>query len=506
MHKKPVLVTGATGYVGGRVVPRLLEAGYKVRATGRLFDKLKARAWARNPNVELAFSDLSDIESIKKALKGCGAAYYLAHSMDSSSEDFVKTDRLAAENMVKAAEQTGLERIIYLGGLSRESKKFSAHLRSRAEVGRILQSGKVPVTYFRAAMILGSGSASFEMLRYLVDRLPIMITSRRVLVPSQPIAIRNVLVYLIKCLEKTETIGQTYDIGGPEIVRYLDLINIYAEEAGLRKRIVIPTRLMTPRLASYIIHFVTPIPSYMGKPLSQGLDSRLIIEDGHRIQSIIPQKLLTCREAIHMALERIEQKVIKSSWMDAGRYNPPEWCRYHDAPYAGGAIKECWYRIFLAGPPKEVWKPISMIGGDRGWYFANWLWELRGFIDRIAGGYGIRRGRRHPSEIKTGDALDWWRVLDAKPCERLFLLAEMKVPGEATLEFRISEKNGATELVQIASFLPRGLPGLIYWYSVFPLHFFIFRGMLKEIAKAAGLSVISGPEEIKPPRHKMPAT
>ena len=506
MQNKPVLVTGATGYVGGRLVPRLLEAGYKVRATGRSFDKLKARAWAGNPNVELAFSDLSDIESIKKVLRGCGAAYYLAHSMNSSSEDFVKTDRLAAENMAKAAEHAGLERIIYLGGLGNESKKFSTHLRSRAEVGRILQSGKVPVTCFRAAMILGSGSASFEMLRYLVDRLPVMVTSRRVLVPSQPIAIRNVLVYLIKCLEKRETIGQTYDIGGSEIVRYLDLINIYAEEAGLRKRIVIPTRLITPRLASYMIHFVTPIPSYMGKPLSQGLDNRLIIEDGHRIQSIIPQKLLTCREAIHMALERIEQKVIKSSWMDAGTYNPPEWGRYHDAPYAGGAVKECWYRILLAGSPKEVWEPVKMIGGDREWYFANWLWELRGFIDRLFGGYGTRRGRRHPTEIKTGDALDWWRVLDAKPCERLFLLAEMKIPGEATLEFRITEKNGATELVQIASFLPRGLPGLIYWYSVFPFHFFIFRGMLKGIANAASLSIISGPEEVKPPLHKRPDT
>ena len=504
MTKKPLLVTGATGYVGGRVVPRLLQAGYRVRATGRSFDKLKARAWARHPNVELVFSNVLDLESIKKATQGCWAAYYFVHSMNVSSEDFIATDRHAAQNMVKAAEHAGLERIIYLGGLGQESAKLSEHLQSRAEVGKILQSGKVPLTYFRAAMILGSGSASFEMLRYLVDRLPIMVTSKRVLVPSQPIAIRNVLVYLINCLEKSETIGQTYDIGGPEIVRYLDLINTYAEEAGLRKRIVLPTRLMTPRLASYMIHFVTPIPSSMGKPLSEGLENRLVVEDGNRIRSIIPQKLLTCREAIQMALERIEQKVIKSSWMDAGTYNPPEWGRYHDAHYAGGAIKECWYRISLAGSPKEVWEPISMIGGDKGWYFANWLWDLRGFFDRLVGGYGTRRGRRHPTEIKTGDALDWWRVLDAKPGERLFLLAEMKLPGEATLEFRITEKNGATELVQIASFLPRGLPGLIYWYSVFPFHFFIFRGMLEGIAKAASLSVISGPEEIKPPPHKDP--
>ena len=506
MHDKPVLVTGATGYVGGRVVPRLLEAGYKVRATGRSFDKLKARAWARHPNAEVVFSDVLDLESIKKATQGCWAAYYFVHSMTHSSEDFMADDRRGAQNMVKAAEHASLDRLIYLGGLGRESGKLSAHLRSRAEVGRILQSGTVPVTHFRAAMILGSGSASFEMLRYLVDRLPIMVTSRRVLVPSQPIAIRNVLVYLIRCLEHEETKGQTYDIGGPEILTYRHLIDIYAKEAGLRKRIVFPTRLMTPRLVSYMIHFVTPIPSYIARPLSEGLGNEMLVKDDHRIRSIIPQKLLTSKEAIKMALERMEQKVIKSSWMDAGIYNPPEWGRYHDAPYAGGAIKECWYRILLAGSPKEVWEPIRMIGGDRGWYFANWLWDLRGFIDRLVGGYGTRRGRRHPTEIKTGDALDWWRVLDAKPGERLFLLAEMKMPGEATLEFRITVKNGATELVQIASFMPRGLPGLIYWYSVFPFHFFIFRGMLEGIANAAGLRVVSGPEEIKPPLHKRHAT
>ena len=503
MLNKPVLVTGATGYVGGRVVPRLLEAGYKVCATGRSLEKLKGRAWSQHPNVDLVFSDLIDLTSIKNAAKGCGAAYYLIHSMNSSSEDFVKTDRLAAENMVKAAEYAKLERIIYLGGLGHESENLSAHLRSRAEVGRILKSGLIPVTYFRAAMILGSGSASFETLRYLVDRMPIMITSRRVLVPSQPIAIRNVLVYLVKCLEHEETKGETYDIGGPEIVTYHDLINIYAEEAGLKKRIVIPLSFMTPRLSSYMIHFVTPIPSYMGKPLSQGLGNKLIVQDGHRIRSIIPQKILTCREAIDMALERVEQKVMKSSWMDAGAYKPPEWGRYNDAPYAGGTIKESWYRVLLAGSPKDIWRPISRIGGDKGWYFANWLWEIRGFLDRLAGGYGTRRGRRHPEEIKTGDALDWWRVLDAEPPKRLFLLAEMKLPGEATLEFRIKqEKNGVTELVQIASFLPRGLQGLLYWYSVFPFHFFIFRGMLKEIAKAAGVAVILGPEEVKPPPHK----
>ena len=505
MLNKPLLVTGATGYVGGRLVPRLLEAGYTVYAAGRSLEKLKARAWARNPNLKLVYANLLDLESIKRIAECCGAVYYLIHSMDSTSEDFAETDRKAAKNMVQAAEYAGLDRIIYLGGLGDEPMKMGKHLKSRAEVGAILQSGSVPVTYFRAAMILGSGSASFEMLRYLVDRLPVMIVSRRVLTPSQPISARNVLNYLVKCLDYKETKGQTYDIGGPEVLAYLDIINIYAKEAGLKKRIVIPLSFITPKLASYIIHFVTPIPSYIGEPLSYGLGANMIVKDGHRIRSIIPQKLLTCQEGIHLALERVKQKVIKSSWMDAGAYNPPEWGRYHDASFAGGVVKECWHQVLLAGSPEKVWEPISKIGGEKGWYFASWLWKIRGFLDRIAGGHGLRRGRRHPSDIKTGDALDWWRVLDASPAKRLFLLAEMKLPGEATLEFRINQKSsGVTEVVQIASFLPRGLAGLMYWYLVYPLHYYIFRGMLKEIANATSMKIISGPEEISPPPHKKP--
>jgi hypothetical protein len=331
----------------------------------------------------------------------------------------------------------------------------------------------------------------------MVDRLPIMITSRRVFTPSQPIAIRNVLVYLIECLEYKETIGQTYDIGGPDVLTYRDLINIYAEEAGLRKRIVIPLSFITPKLDSMMSHLVTPVPSYIAQPLSEGLGSKLIVTDGHKIKSVIPQKLLTCREAIRMAHERIEQQAIKSSWMDAGPLSPPEWVMSTDAPYAGGSIKDCRYKVVLRGSPDEVWQPLGKIGGDTGWYFANWLWEIRGFMDLLAGGYGTRRGRRHPIEIKTGDALDWWRVLDAVSGERLLLLAEMKLPGEATLEFRIKQvAPGVTELVEVASFLPRGLAGLLYWYLIYPLHFYIFRGMLREIANAAGMPIISGPEEI----------
>ncbi len=503
MTSSPILVTGATGYVGGRVALRLIEEEYRVRVTGRSLKKLQARAWANNLKVELIPSNALDLDSMILVAKGCEVAYYLVHSINSSTSDFVKTDREAAKVMVETAKRTGLKRIIYLGGLCEKHCNLSEHLQSRIEVADILMSGSVPVTYFRAATILGSGSTSFEMLRYLVDRLPIMITSKRILTPSQPIAIRNVLVYLVECIRHEETIGKTYDIGGPEVITYRNLIDIYAEEAGLRKRHVFTTPLITPKIASLMIHFITPIPSYIGAPLTKGLGAEMIVRDGHKIRNVIPQKLLTPREAIKMALERIEQKIIKSSWMDAGAYKPPEWGRYNDAPFAGGTIKESWYKMTMRGTPGQVWRPISCIGGNTGWYFANWLWGLRGFIDRLAGGYGTRRGRRHPTEIKTGDALDWWRVIDADPGKRLLLLAEMRAPGEATLEFRIKEcSDGVTELVQIASFLPRGVAGLLYWYAVYPLHYFIFRGMLKNIARAADAEIVAGPDEIKPPPHR----
>jgi len=502
MKTEPVLVTGATGYVGARLVYRLLDAGYRVRATSRSFEKLKSRAWATHSNIELVYSDLLNVASIKRALNGCKVAYYFVHSMNSSSDDFAASDRMAAENMAAAAGEMGLERIIYLGGLGLKNPRYSAHLQSREEVAEILKTGRVPVTHLRAAMIIGSGSASFEMLRYLVDRLPVMITSRRVFTPSQPIAIRNVLVYLLECLKKKETIGKTYDIGGPEALSYLDLIHIYAEEAGLRRRIVLPFSFMTPRIVSYMVHLVTPIPAYIARPLSEGLGCELVVQE-HAIRSVIPQKLLTAREAIQMAMERLDQQVIKSSWMDAGSFSKPEWTRYHDAPFAGGTIRDAWYKVTLEGTPQEVWDRLCRIGGDNGWYFGNWLWGLRGFIDRIVGGPGTRRGRRHPTDLRTGDALDWWRVLDARPGERLLLLAEMKAPGEATLEFRISQKKeGVTELVEIASFKPRGLTGLLYWWSVSPFHFFIFRGMLREIARTAGIPIVEGPVAVSLPRHK----
>jgi uncharacterized protein YbjT (DUF2867 family) len=497
MSSKPVLVTGATGYVGGRLVPRLLDAGYRVRALGRSLDKLRHRPWGSHPLIELAQGDVMDRESLLRATQGCWAAFYLVHSMTAAARDFPDADRQAARNMAQAAAEGGLDRIVYLGGLGGEDDpNLSEHLRSRFEVARILQAGIVPTTFLRAAMILGSGGAAFEILRYLVDRLPVMITPRWVHTPVQPIAIRNVLAYLVGCLACDETRGQTFDIGGPEVVTYRQLMNIYAEEAHLHRRLVIPVPVLTPRLSSYWIHLVTPIPASLAQPLAEGLANPVVCED-NRIRNLIPQDLLDCRQTIRLALQRIEQQRVETCWSDAGSLIPPEWVSCGDASYAGGTILSLGYRVLLSATPDEVWQVISRIGGQTGWYCGNALWTIRGGLDRLLGGSGLRRGRRHPTELQVGDALDFFRVLEIEPNRRLLLLAEMKLPGEATLEFRLSPKaEGVTELAQIARFLPRGLAGIAYWYALDPFHKNLYPGMLRAIAAATGKPILAGPERV----------
>ena len=496
MPPKPILLTGATGYVGGRLAPRLLEAGYRVRALGRSVAKLRGRPWGSHPNLEVAKGDVLDEESLQQAAQGCGAAFYLVHSM-AEARDFAQADRQAAQNLVRAAAAAGLERLIYLGGLGEpDDPHLSEHLRSRLEVAKILQSGPVPATFLRAAMILGSGAAAFEIMRYLVDRLPVMLTPRWVSNPVQPIAIRNVLAYLSGCLEPEAVKGQTFDIGGPEVVTYRRLFDIYAEEAHLPRRLIILVPVLTPRLSSYWIHLVTPVPASLAQPLAKGLANPVVCKD-NRIRTIIPQELLDCRTTIRLALQRIAQQRVETCWSDAGLTAPPEWSQCGDADFAGGTILSLGYRARLRATPPELWEHLIRIGGSTGWYFGNFLWNMRGLTDRLAGGVGLRRGRRQAADLRVGDALDFFRVLELEPHRRLLLLAEMKMPGEATLEFRLSSgTEGETELTMQARFLPRGLGGLAYWYALEPFHRHLYQGMLRAIAAAAGKTIIAGPERL----------
>ena len=498
-EQKPILVAGATGYIGARLIPRLLLVGYRVRAVARTPEKLASRPWAGHPQLEIAQADLLDRDSLAAACRGCRAAYYLVHSMDPGAADFARTDRAAACNMVSCAEQAGMERIIYLGGLGEDEAGLSEHLKSRAEVADILCAGRVPVTVFRAAMIIGSGSASFEILRYLVERLPVMITPRWVNTPCQPIGVRNVLHYLVECLDCEETIGESFDIGQQDVLTYRELMVLFAEEAGLRRRLIIPVPVLTPRLSSYWIHLVTPVPAVLARPLAEGLSNRVVCAD-QRIQKLLPQPLLDCRQAIRFALERVRDQQVESSWSDAGAIPPAEWAIPGDPDWAGGTHYTDARLIVFEADTAQVWKAVTCIGGGTGWYYADWLWWLRGLVDRLVGGIGLQRGRRCPVEVSAGDAIDFWRVSRVEREQLLLLVAEMKLPGRATLEFRLeAEGEQRTRLTLTARFLPHGVAGMLYWYTVMPLHNLVFSGLLQGIGRRLKARVLRGPEKLHDP-------
>ena len=492
----PIAVLGATGYIGARLVPRLLEAGWRVRAIGRDIEKLRGRRWSNLPGVELTGADVLEPASLETALKGCQAAYYLVHSMNPQVGDFVSADHLAAQNMAAAAAANNLQRIIYLGGLGDDAPDLSHHLRSRHAVGQVLRSGTVPVTILRAAMIIGSGSASFEIMRYLVERLPVMVTPRWIFTRCQPIAVRNVLHYLVACLDCPETSGGVFDIGCREVVTYDELMRIYAEEAGLPRRLVVPVPVLTPRLSSYWIHLVTPVPAALARPLAEGLRNPVLCQE-NRIRELLPQPLLDCRQAISLALEKMRLHQVETSWSDAGAMAPAEWSRQEDPDWAGGTIFQDDRRMLVSGPAGRLWPAVVGIGGKTGWYYADWLWHVRGWMDRLLGGPGLNRGRRDALQIQAGDALDFWRVITVEPNHRLKLGAEMKLPGEAVLELVITEcADGTSEVRQYARFKPRGLFGLLYWYLVLPFHNLVFSGMLRGIARASGAEIVLGPERL----------
>jgi uncharacterized protein YbjT (DUF2867 family) len=474
---RTLVVTGATGYVGGRLVPRLVEAGFRVRCLVREPRKLDERPWRHAPGVEVLRADLTDVENLTEAMRGAAAAYYLVHSMIAQGVDYRQRDRELARSFAEAAARAGVGRIVYLGGLGEMGDALSEHLASRREVEELLASTGVPVTTLRAAMIIGSGSASFEILRYLVEHLPVMVTPRWVRTESQPIAIRNVLHYLAACLDVPETAGRTLDIGGPEVVSYRQLMRTMAEARGLRPRLIIPVPVLTPRLSSLWIHLVTPVPHTIARPLAEGLRNRTVCRDDTAAR-LMPQRLLTMREAIDAALGRRQHAAVETAWTDAGVMpGDPDW--------AGGTVYEDRREIQVGAPAAVTFRTVAAIGGENGWYGGNWLWRLRGALDKLIGGPGLRRGRRDPRRLVVGDALDFWRVVEVVPGRSIDLRAEMRLPGVALLRIEVEAVDGASRLTLTARFKPRGLLGIAYWFAVLPLHSIVFAGMLRGLKRAA---------------------
>jgi len=476
---KTIFVTGATGYVGGRLVPALLHAGYTVRCLAREPRKLEERPWREDPKVEVVAGDLSDVSQIVEQLRGCSVAYFLIHSMEASGGKYAERDLQLASNFAQAAAIAGLRRIIYLGGLGELGDGLSRHLRSRREVETMLASTGVPVTTFRAAMIIGSGSASFEILRYLVERLPIMVTPSWVATESQPVAIIDVLHWLVRCLEVSATIGQTLEIGGPDILPYRDLMRIMAEELHIPKRLIVPIPILTPRLSSLWISLVTPVSYKIARPLAEGLRNRVVVTDD-KTQRLMPHESLGVRDAIRRALQKIGANEVETRWSVAGPIvGDPHW--------AGGKVFTDQRSVMINADSASVFAAVCRIGGGNGWYAGDILWRIRGWMDTLVGGPGLRRGRRHSERVEFGEALDFWRVVGINRDRSLALLAEMKLPGVAMLNFDLdSEGEGdRTQLTMTARYRPKGLIGILYWYAVVPLHNIVFGGMLKGIRKTA---------------------
>ncbi len=473
-----VAVTGATGYVGGRLVPALTEKGYEVRCLVRNPRKLDDRPWRDDPKVEVVTDDISDPARLTENLAGCEAAYYLIHSMQASGKEYAEKDRKLAETFAKAAKQAGVKRIIYLGGLGEMGENLSEHLVSRREVEQVLEAADVPVTTFRAAMIMGSGSASFEILRYLVERLPIMITPRWVKTECQPVAISDVLYWLVKCLEVPETSGQTLEIGGKDVLQYRELMHIMAEELKLPKRVIIPLPVFTMRLSSGWIGLVTPVSYNIARPLAEGMRNKVVVTND-LTQKLMPYEAMGVRESIRRALVRVNNNDVITRWTAAGPVpGDPEW--------AGGTVFIDSRTVEITASEGRVYKAVCRVGGGHGWYSGDILWRIRGWMDKVIGGPGLRRGRRHPEEVGYGEALDFWRVIGIEKDKNLKLLAEMKLPGIATLEFNIEPtEKCVTKLVMSARFRPKGIVGLAYWYAVVPFHNIVFGGMLKGIKRAA---------------------
>lgn len=475
-----ILVTGVTGYVGGRLVPRLLEAGYRVRVLVRDALRLQWRPWLAQ--VEVVVGDVIQPDTLPAAMRDVQTAYYLVHSM-SQMADFDTRDLIAAHNFAFAAHDAGVQRIIYLGGLGDSRTNLSRHLRSRQMTGDVLRRAEVPVTEFRAAIIIGSGSVSFEIIRHLTERVPMMICPRWISTRIQPIAIRDVLSYLIEALRAPDSAGRTIEIGGADVQTYGSMMLGYARARGLR-RWLIPVPVLSPRLSAYWLHWVTPISSNIATPLIEGLRNEVIVRDDSARQLFPAIKPLDYATALDLALQRLQNAQVETSWSDALAASKGD---VRPVTFTGeeGIFFERRQRRVRAAAD-TVYRVVAGMGGARGWLYANLLWKLRGRFDRLMGGVGMRRGRRHPDELFVGDAVDFWRVEQVEPGRLVRLRAEMRLPGLGWLEFQAQPENAHTTiLTQTAYFVPRGLLGLIYWYALYPIHGAIFSGMIAEIARRA---------------------
>jgi uncharacterized protein YbjT (DUF2867 family) len=471
-----ILLTGATGYVGGRLLSRLQQQGLRVRCLTRRVDALKDRI---NASTEVVQGDVFDPESLQSAFAGVETAFYFVHSMG-DSRDFELQDRIAAENFSKAATRAGVRRLIYLGGLGNPDEKLSKHLRSRQETGDVLRANHCQVIELRASIVIGSGSLSFEMIRALVERLPIMICPRWVQVKAQPIAIEDLLSYLVAALRLPSPDSQIFEIGGPEQVSYGELMQEYARQRGLR-RWMIPVPLLTPYLSSLWLGLVTPLYARVGRKLVESLRNPTLVSN-NLAESVFKVRPRSVRDAIARALVNEDREFAETRWSDAlsSAGKPRPW----GGERFGSRLVDS-RTITVALPPEQAFAPIRRIGGQTGWYYGNWLWTLRGFIDLLIGGVGVRRGRRDPNQLQVGEPLDFWRVEAFEPDQILRLKAEMKLPGRAWLEFEVNPCDQGSTIRQTAIFDPLGLAGLVYWYGIYPLHQFVFAGMLRNLARAA---------------------
>jgi uncharacterized protein YbjT (DUF2867 family) len=479
------LVTGATGYIGGRLVPRLLDAGFAVRVLVRTPDKLRDVPWAGS--VEIVEGDLGDEASITAASEGVDVFYYLVHSMG-GKKNFEETELESATNVARAVASAGVKRIVYLGGLHPESGELSPHLRSRVAVGRILLDSGVPTAALQAGVVIGSGSTSFEMIRHLTDVLPYMPAPKWVRNVIQPIAVRDVLYYLVHAAGLPRDVNRTFDIGGPDVLRYGQMMNGYALEAGLKQRPIAALPVLTPWLASQWVNLVTPIPRALAMPIIASLQFDCVTHE-HDIRTYIPDPaggLTPYRRAVRLALEKEKAGEVETSWQDAfvdGAVGDP---LPSDPEWAGHTVYLDVKERKTDARVDDLWKVIEGIGGQNGWYSFPLAWAVRGWMDKLVGGVGLRRGRRSATRLNTGDALDFWRVEQIDRGEFLRLRAEMRVPGRAWLEMRARPADdGGSVYDQRAIFFPRGLGGRLYWFAILPFHGIIFNGMANRITATA---------------------